>query len=158
LIWQQLEAKTPSTFLVYLNIAFFYILPTSFLYFSSFQYRTADLFLRDFEIMKSNAVKFNGPTNPIALEAIAIYDYVKNQIDSVRDELTSLEEEVDEIMSGKPKKKKLKTGKSKKTSTGAVRNIASIGGMAVDLGDLSRLGGGSDESDSDDSFELADNL
>jgi hypothetical protein len=123
----------------------------------SFQYRTADLFLRDFEIMKANAIKFNGPTNPIALEAVAIYDYVKNQIESIRDELTSLEEEVNEIMSGKPVHKKVKTGKPKK-SNNAGRNIASIGGMAIDLGDLSRVGGGSDESDSDDSFEIADNL
>jgi hypothetical protein len=106
--------------------------------------------------MKTNAIKFNGPTNPIALEAVAIYDYVKNQIESIRDELTALEEEVDEIMSGKPVNKKLKTGKSKKSST--IRNMANIGGMSIELGDLSRVGGGSDESDSDDSFELADNL
>lgn len=107
--------------------------------------------------MKTNAIKYNSPTNPIAIEAVAIYDYVKNQIESIRDELTSLEEEVDEIMSGKPVNKKAKTGKSKK-STGSVRHMASIGGMSVNLGDLSRVGGGSDESDSDDSFELADNL
>jgi hypothetical protein len=107
--------------------------------------------------MKANAIKFNGPTNAIALEAVAIYDYVKNQIEAIRDELTALEEEVDEIMSGKPVHKKGKTGKSKKSS-GSVRNTASIGGLSIDLGDISRLGGGSDESDSDDSFELADNL
>jgi hypothetical protein len=123
----------------------------------SFQYRKADAFLRDFEIMKANAIKFNGPTNAIALEAIAIYDFVKKQIESIRDELTALEEEVDEIMSGKAASKKLKTGKTKKSSTTS-RNIANIGGMSVDLGDLSRLGAGSDDSDSDDSFELADNL
>jgi hypothetical protein len=125
----------------------------------SFQYRKADVFLRDFEIMKANAIKFNGPTNAIALEAIAIYDFVKNQIESIRDELTALEEEVDEIMSGKTTTKKLKIGKSKKSSAvGASRNMANIGGMSVDLGDLSRLGEGSDDSDSDDSFELAENL
>ena len=107
--------------------------------------------------MKANAVKFNGPTNAIALEAVAIYDFVKNQIESSRGELTALEEEVDEIMSGKAASKKIKIGKSKK-SLGNARNIANIGGMSVELGDISRLGEGSDDSDSDDSFELADNF
>jgi transcription initiation factor TFIID subunit 1 len=125
----------------------------------SFQYRKADAFLRDFEIMKANAIKFNGPTNGIALEAIAIYDFVKNQIESIRGELTALEEEVEEIMSGKAASKKVKSGKSKKTSSvGTTRNVAHIGGMAVELGDISQLGEGSDYSDSEDSFELADNL
>lgn len=125
---------------------------------NSFQYRKADAFLRDFEIMKGNAIKFNGPANAIALEAAAIYDFVKNQIESIRVELTPLEEEVDEIMSGKAAGKKLKGGKSKKISSGAARNVANIGGMSIELGNLSRLGEGSDYSDSDDSFELADNL
>ena len=107
--------------------------------------------------MKANAIKFNGPTNPIALEAVAIFDFVKNQIESIRGELTPLEEEVDEIMSGKAASKKLKSGKGKKSS-GNTRNIANIGGMAVELGDISRLGEGSDYSDSEDSYELEDNL
>ena len=108
--------------------------------------------------MKANAVKFNGPANAIALEAVAIYDFVKNQIESSRGELTALEEEVDEIMSGKAASKKIKIGKSKKSLSGNARNIANIGGMSVELGDISRLGEGSDDSDSDDSFELADNF
>lgn len=108
--------------------------------------------------MKANAIKFNGPTNAIALEAISIYDFVKNQIESIRGELTTLEEDVDEIMSGKAAGKKIKSGKSKKSLGGTGRNIANIGGMPVELGDISRLGEGSDYSDSDDSFELTDNL
>ena len=131
---------------------------THFFISCSFQYRKADSFLRDFEIMKANAIKFNGPTNAIALEAVAIYDFVKNQIESIRGELMALEEEVDEIMSGKAASKKSKSGKSKKSSSGSARNVANIGGMSVELGDVSRLGEGSDYSDSDDSFELADNL
>jgi hypothetical protein len=106
--------------------------------------------------MKANAIKFNGPASTIAMDAIAIYDDVKNQIESIRDELTALEEEVDEIMSGKTTNKKLKISKSKKSVAGTGRNMANIGGISVDLGDLSRLG--SDDSDSEDSFELADNL
>jgi hypothetical protein len=99
----------------------------------------------------------SNPNPSIALEAVAIYGFVSNQIESIRPELTALEEEVDEIMNGKPVNKKLKAGKkSKKPSAGACRNIANVGGVAVDLGDI-RLGG-SDDSDSDDSFELADDL
>jgi hypothetical protein len=151
----------PSTFLVVLIVRLKSTrVPNAHIrYFAcSFQYRKADAFLRDFEIMKGNAIKFNGPTNAIALEATAIYDFVKNQIESIRGELTPLEEEVDEIMSGKAAGKKLKGGKSKKLSSGAARNVANIGGMSIELGNISRLGEGSDYSDSDDSFELADNL
>ena len=50
----------------------------------SFQYRTADLFVKDFELMKNNAIKFNGPANPIALEAVAIHDFVKGRVDANR--------------------------------------------------------------------------
>lgn len=131
---------------------------TMILFLRSFQYRTADAFLRDFELMQTNAVKFNGPANPIALEAASIYDFAKNQIEAIRHELTALEEDVDEIMSGKPASKKKKAGKTKKSSSGASWNTATVGGVSVDLGDLSRLNGGSDESDSDDSFELLGSL
>jgi hypothetical protein len=125
--------------------------------FCSFQYRTADALLRDFELMKSNAVKFNGAANPIALEAVAIYDFVKNQIEASRNEFTPLEDAVDQIMSGKPKKKRQKAGKNNSGS----RNMASVGGVSFDLGDLSssiHLDGGSDDSDSDDSFDLLGSL
>lgn len=129
--------------------------------FCRYNYRTADALLRDFELMKTNAVKFNGPANPIALEAVAIYDFVKNQIEANRHELTQLEGEVDVIMSGKTKNKIQKSGKTKKSNSGGSRNMASAGGVSVDLGDLSRsmqLDGGSDDSDSDGSFEILGSL
>ena len=104
--------------------------------FRSFQYRTADALLRDIELMKTNAVKFNGAANPIALEAVSIYEFVKNQIEGSRHELTPLEEAVDLIMSGKPKGKKQKSGKMKKSNSIGSRTLSSVGGLSVDLGDL----------------------
>ena len=97
---------------------------------SRHQYRKADALVRDFELMKSNAIKFNTESSPIAREASAIYDYVRDQVEANRSELSALEEAVQEQMSGKPKKKK-KAG-SKKLSG----NTASVGGVSVNLGDL----------------------
>ena len=99
--------------------------------------------------MKSNAVKFNGLNSAIALEAIAIYDFVRDQVESSRDELTALEEAVKEQMSGKPKKKK-KQGGSKKSS--GASNMASVGGVDVNLGDLSQQMLEGINSDSDESI------
>jgi hypothetical protein len=112
-----------------------------------YEYRTADGLVRDFELMKNNAVKFNGPASPIAAEAIAIYELVRDQIESHRSELSELEESVKEQMGGKPKKRKLLEGKKKKLGRG---NTASLGGLNVNLGDLSSHFHG-DDSDSDDS-------
>lgn len=110
--------------------------------------------------MKKNAIKFNGPSNPIALEAAAINDYVKGKVNAKRKELTELEAEVSDIMSGTTKKKKTKT-KKKKAKTETASNTANVGGVSVNLGDISssvQFGDGSD-SDSDDSLgDLFDNL
>lgn len=119
-----------------------------------FDYRTAEAFVRDFELMKTNALKFNGPANVISQEAVAIHDYVRDQVDSCRSELTSLEEQVDELMNAKPKKK-LKISASKSSGTAFGSNLASIGGISVNLGDLKNTVFGADEdSDSDESIEL----
>lgn len=114
----------------------------------SYEYRSADLLLRDFDLMKNNAIKFNGQANPISQEAIAIYDFVKNKIETNRDELSALEAAVDEQMNGKPKKKKAKTSLSSATTAG---NVANWDGVPINLGDLKQsnyLGG--DDSDSGD--------
>jgi len=100
---------------------------------SRYEYRKADALVRDFELMKSNAVKFNTEASPIAQEANAIYDYVKDQVEASRPELAALEEAVQEQLSGKPKKKK-KAGSKK--SSGLRGKTASVGGVSVDLGDL----------------------
>jgi len=102
--------------------------------------------------MKSNASKFNGPSNPIALEAAAIYDFVKQQVESSRNELNPLENAVDEVFSGQGKKKKQKLkkkGKAKKPKSG-IGSTASAGGLSVNLGDLSGTMNFDSDSDSDD--------
>jgi hypothetical protein len=113
-----------------------------------YEYRSADGLIRDFELMKNNAVKFNGPASPIASEATVIYEYIRDQIESHRAELAELEEAVKEQMDGKPKKKK-KAGDGKKTK--ASGTTASFGGVNINLGDLSSHFHGAD-SDSDESF------
>ena len=107
--------------------------------------------------MKNNAIKFNGQGTPIAQEATAIYDYVKDKIESNRSELTSLEQQVEDQMSGKPQKKK-KSGTKK--SSGATSTVAKVHGVSVNLGDLGQSGLSLDgsESDSDESYSGLLNL
>jgi transcription initiation factor TFIID subunit 1 len=108
--------------------------------------------VRDFELMKTNAIKFNGQASPITQEAIAIFDYVRDQIEASRDEFASLEVAVQEQMSGKPKKKKKQAGTKK--SSAASGNVGMVGGVQVNLGDFKFEGMSMDgiDSDSDDSF------
>jgi hypothetical protein len=100
--------------------------------------------------MKNNAIKFNGEGSQIAQEAVAIYDFVRDQVDSSRQELSALEEAVEDQMSGKPKsKKRKKAGSKSKPAT-----TASIGGVSINLGDLSSsMHFTGADSDSDESFE-----
>jgi Bromodomain len=136
--------------------------------FRRYEYRTADAFLRDFELMKTNAIKFNGPANHIAQEAVAIHEFVRDQVNSCRAELKSLEDQVDDLMNATPKKK-LKTGAGKgpgghgasSSSAGGVgsgSHLASVGGHTINLGnlgDLRNMAFDDDDSDSDDeSIEL----
>lgn len=117
---------------------------------TKYEYRTADAFLRDFELLKKNATKFNGASNPITLEAAAIYDFVKQQIEASRNELTLLEGAVEDVFNGQANKKKQKTAKTKKTK-GSLGGTANIDGIAVNIGDLSGITG-MDGSDSDYSY------
>jgi len=104
--------------------------------------------------MKANAIKFNGQGSPIAQEAVAIHDFVRDQVESSRSELNSLEEQVEELMNAKPKKKN-KAGTSKNTGAGAGSNVASVGGIAVNLGDLSKsMAFDGVDSDSDESIDV----
>ena len=73
-----------------------------------YEYRTADSFLKDFELMKSNAIKFNGPGTIISDEAATIYDQVREKVEESRAELTHLEEAVDEQLNTKPTKRRKK--------------------------------------------------
>lgn len=94
--------------------------------------------------MKRNAIKFNTSQSPIAQEAVAIYDFVKSQIDASRQEFNELEEAVADMFSGKPKKKKAK--KEKTAGTVDAANIAYIDGVAVNMGNLQY---GTDDDDDD---------
>ena len=112
-----------------------------------YEYRTADGLIKDFELMKNNAVKFNGPASPIAAEAVAIYDFVRDQVESHRADLMDLEEAVKEQMEGKPKKKRKSNDEKKSIKS----TTATFGGVNINLGDLSSHLHGVD-SDSDESF------
>jgi transcription initiation factor TFIID subunit 1 len=119
-----------------------------------YDYRTADALIADFELMKMNAVKFNGPESQIAREAVAIYDFVKDQVEASRKELASLEEAVSDIMDGKPKKKKNKTAGKNKKKSGKGTN-SSPNRFTVNFGDLpAQFNTAGSDSGSDDSLDL----
>ena len=124
-----------------------------------YEYRTAEAFVKDFELMKNNAIKFNGTSvarmlcmidagrlqlffglamigsgAAIADEAVNIYEAVKEQVDASQTELKAMEEAVKEQLSGKPKKKK-----KKKKATGKKAAAADGIGVEVNLGDLDFL-------------------
>ena len=105
---------------------------------SKFQYKTADSFLREFALMRSNAEKFNGVSHPLAMEASRIYDQVRHSIEADRMELTSLESELQEMVGGKKKKKTLNS----KSPTDSVTVDGLVLGYDLQL---------DDDSDSDDS-------
>lgn len=69
-------------------------------------YNKADDFVLDFELMKNNAIKFNGKGSPLANEAVEIWTFVKNTIAQNREEFDEMEEAVREQKNGKKKKKK----------------------------------------------------
>jgi hypothetical protein len=85
-----------------------------------YEYRTADAFLKDFQLMRSNAIKFNGAGTMIADEGVQIFQVVMEKIELERGELTHLEEQVQEQMSSKPKKRR-KTKASAKSGGGSSR-------------------------------------
>ena len=140
----------------------------------SYEYKSADIFLKDFELMKNNAIKFNGVGSAIGIEATAIYEFVKKTIESNREELTKMEEAVrDQMSSGR---KRIKTGNggaspSSQVSTEAVSrdgppslphsmsmaNVMLDGiETTVNLGNLEMHAFNFDDvSDSDDSMAMA---
>ena len=115
------------------------------------EYRTADSFIDEFELMKNNAIKFNGPASFLAKEATAIFDFVRSAIDADREEFNQLEDAVREQLDGPQKKKSRKSvgGKKKQEksnlSTGSTANVV-VNGVTttVNLGDLA---GFDDDSD-----------
>eukprot|EP00547_Thalassionema_nitzschioides_P013865 CAMPEP_0194249996 /NCGR_PEP_ID=MMETSP0158-20130606/21866_1 /TAXON_ID=33649 /ORGANISM="Thalassionema nitzschioides, Strain L26-B" /LENGTH=1592 /DNA_ID=CAMNT_0038986661 /DNA_START=214 /DNA_END=4992 /DNA_ORIENTATION=- len=125
------------------------------------KYKTVDAFVKDFLLMKTNAEKYNGLSNPLALEANRIYEYVRQVVEKDRDELTQMELAVQNMASSSSSNNNNNTSSSggKIRRKGKQHNTADatqqqqqqtiVDGMAV--GDLSKF---SDDSDSDDSGEM----
>jgi len=91
-------------------------------------YKNVDRFLRDFELMMNNAIRFNGEASAVAQSSIRIYNFVKGKVEESRRELAELEVAVAEQMSGKTKKQN--------ASNQASMNTATIGGVSVFVGDV----------------------
>lgn len=61
-----------------------------------YEYRTVHAFVKDFELMKNNAVTFNGLGSPLGNEATSIYEFVKATVEENREDFDALEIAVDE--------------------------------------------------------------
>ena len=117
-----------------------------------YEYKTPEAMLKDFDLMRANAIKFNGKGSALGNEGNEIYECVQAKIDEHRMELESLTMAVDDHLNGKKKKRSKKSmNQSGHNSSGT--NIV-VDGVAVYLGDLDKefeeMEGG--DSDSDDSF------
>lgn len=66
-----------------------------------YDYRTVHAFVLDFELMKQNAVTFNGLGSTLGNEATAMYDLVKVTVEQHRSDFDLLEVAVDEQMNSK---------------------------------------------------------
>lgn len=116
-------------------------------------YKTANDFVSDFELMKNNAIKFNGKGSPLANEAVEIWEFVKNTVVQNRQEFNEMEEAVVDQRNGKKKKKvKNKTDSGSKATPMNTANIVLDGiKTQVNLGTNLSFGLGED-SDSDSSM------
>jgi len=107
-----------------------------------YEYRTTEAFLKDFKLMKNNAVRFNGEESLLAEEGINIYKFVKETIDANRDEFQKLEVAVQDQLDGsnRKKKKQKKPEEIQETdeiSVGATTNVMLDGfETTVNLGDI----------------------
>lgn len=112
-----------------------------------YEYKTADSFLAEFDLMRNNAVKFNGELSPISIEAKEIYESVKSTIEQNRDEFNRMEQAVVDQLAGKKKTKK----KGGTSSTSAKWSNVVLDGVQtqVNLGDNLGFALGSDSDDSD---------
>eukprot|EP00581_Thalassiosira_minuscula_P003003 CAMPEP_0183742818 /NCGR_PEP_ID=MMETSP0737-20130205/64894_1 /TAXON_ID=385413 /ORGANISM="Thalassiosira miniscula, Strain CCMP1093" /LENGTH=2014 /DNA_ID=CAMNT_0025978411 /DNA_START=21 /DNA_END=6066 /DNA_ORIENTATION=+ len=118
-----------------------------------YEYNTADKFVADFELMKKNAIKFNGKGSPLANEAVEIWEFVKSTVEENRQEFDQMEEAVRDQMSGKKKKKKAKSSKAT-SSEAETMNTANVvlDGIATQVNLGANFSFKLDEdSDSDDS-------
>ena len=126
-----------------------------------YEYRTADAFIKDFELMRNNAIKYNGVGSPLGNEATAIYESVKLQIDQSRADFTKFEDAVKEQLSGNRNKKLKNKGSTSDTALGSKGNgggsqsSVSMANVVVDgvetTVNLLGLGSLNVDTDSDDS-------
>lgn len=117
-----------------------------------YEYKTPEAMLKDFDLMRANAIKFNGNGSALGNEGGEIYEYVKARIEEHRSELDNLTIAVEDHLNGKKKKRNKKT-LSPVSNHSSGTNVV-VDGVAVHLGDLDKefeeMEGG--DSDSDDSF------
>uniref|UniRef100_A0A7S1BN05 Bromo domain-containing protein n=1 Tax=Corethron hystrix TaxID=216773 RepID=A0A7S1BN05_9STRA len=71
-----------------------------------YDYASSAEFLADFELMRDNAIKFNGAAHGLAKEASEIYECVRTQIEGSADEFERMEEAVQKMHTMRPNKKK----------------------------------------------------
>ena len=99
-----------------------------------YEYRTADAMLKDFALVKINAVKFNGGGTMLADLAADIYDTAKNMVEANQDELSQLEQAVAEQMDTSLKKKRMNMKASDTITTPAASgDDALFTGLPVDI-------------------------
>jgi transcription initiation factor TFIID subunit 1 len=89
--------------------------------------------LKDFELVKTNAMKFNGANSMLANEATAIYDTAKRMVEESRPELSHLEQAVADQMSTQSKKKKTAGRKSASSAAAPGGDDGLLAGISADL-------------------------
>lgn len=98
---------------------------------SRYVYPNADAFLRDFELMKNNAIRFNTAEALLSKEALAIYEFVKSELADNREELDAMAEAVEDQLNNKKPRKKAAKANSPKTGANVM-----VDGVALNLGEL----------------------
>ncbi len=118
---------------------------------NKYEYRFVQAFVNDFELMKQNAVTFNGLGSTLGNEATAIFEFVKETVEQNRADFDILEAAVDEQMnSNKKRGSRASTPKlPSQKQAGKTANVT-IDGITteVNLGDIQSSFLGND-SDSD---------
>ena len=110
-------------------------------FYSSYEYRTIEAFLKDFKLMQNNAIRFNGKDSILGEEATDIYEFVSETIEGNREEFEALEVAVKEQLSGSHRKKKKgsqpKESNADEQSIGTTTNVMLDGFQTtVNLGDI----------------------
>jgi len=104
-----------------------------------YEYRTVESFLADFELMKKNAVDFNGVGTPLGNEGTAIYEFIKATVYENKADFDAMEAAVEDQMNAGRRGSRSSTPKlpSQGGKAGKTANIT-IDGITTEvaLGDL----------------------